>query len=118
MITEETKKLLNPYEPQSKHRYWISKTMGKKSSRSQYSTFRFNVNNLLLWRGETEQLIIETLERVITLSDHDGRVVLLKLKEIPVQAVFYSVGITLVKNKNYWTLNNVFIRLQVKRSDL
>lgn len=69
-----------------------------------------------------EQLIIDTLERFTGFVDYHGKEYLKGLKELPIIAVLYSVGISLVMNRNYNLLNKVFTTTKVrdrvfKRSD-
>ncbi|AIC96496.1 SIR2 family protein [Shouchella lehensis] len=64
--------------------------------------------------SQHEHLIIETIERLTNLVEHNGSDTLLTLKEIPAQSVFYSVCVALVKSKDFSLLNSVLVKPQVR----
>ncbi|KIL76688.1 SIR2 family protein [Bacillus badius] len=54
------------------------------------------------------ELLIQTAERLTGSRHHHGDPFLLAAQEIPLQAVFYSIGISAVMKKNYQLLNKLF----------
>ncbi|MFC4736280.1 SIR2 family protein [Bacillus daqingensis] len=117
LITEETKKVINIVKNMDANqnvddeivKQWV------KEIEEVITPISVLMSIITYYKGsQYEQLIIETLERLTNLSEHNGRTTLLKLKEIPVQAVFYSVGIALVKNRDFRLLNNVLVKPQVR----
>ncbi|OCA88739.1 SIR2 family protein [Pseudobacillus wudalianchiensis] len=58
--------------------------------------------------SEQAELLIQTAERLTGSRHHHGDASLLATQEIPLQAVFYSIGISAVMKKNYQLLNKLF----------
>ncbi|MDW4528778.1 SIR2 family protein [Rossellomorea marisflavi] len=66
-------------------------------------------------KGEfQERLLIETLERFTSIKGSDGRVYLLGLKQLPLQAVFYSMGISLTMRRKYKLLDEIMMKPKVR----
>ncbi len=63
---------------------------------------------------EQERLLIETLERLTSINKQNGTEHLKGLRQIPLQAALYSVGISLVMCRNYKLLDKVFILPKVR----
>lgn len=57
---------------------------------------------------EQGELLIQTAERLTGSRHHHGDPSLLATQEIPLQTVFYSIGISAVMKKNYQLLNKLF----------
>lgn len=57
---------------------------------------------------EQAELLIQTAERLTGSRHHFGNPLLLATQEIPLQAIFYSTGISAVMKKNYQLLNKLF----------
>lgn len=120
-LTEETKKVINIIQGMNANvsvdinlvRQWVEKIKQVMTPISVLTSI------VAFYKGERyEQLLIETLERLTTLVEHSRTEVLLKLKELPIQGVFYSVGISLVKAENYKTLNSIFVKPKVRNRAL
>ncbi|KAB7707553.1 hypothetical protein F9802_07345 [Bacillus aerolatus] len=63
---------------------------------------------------EQAQLLIQTTERLTGSRHHSGDRSLLATQEIPLHAVFYSIGISAVMKKNYQLLNKLFTQPNVQ----
>lgn len=61
-----------------------------------------------------KNLVIETIERLTSIKNTDGKAYLLNLKQLPLQYVFYSVGISLTKNKDFEFLNEFFTKPKIR----
>lgn len=61
-----------------------------------------------------ERLLIETLERFTSIKNSDGRVSLLGLKQLPLQAVFYSMGVSLTMRRKYKLLDEIMMKPKVR----
>jgi len=61
-----------------------------------------------------ENLLVETLERLTTMSESNGIVDLLKVKALPLQYIFYGVGMALVKSSNFHVLKNILTQPNVR----
>lgn len=61
-----------------------------------------------------ESLLVETLERLTTMSESNGIVTLLKVKILPLQYIFYGVGMALVKSSNFRVLKNILSQPNVR----
>lgn len=57
---------------------------------------------------EQAELLIQTAERLTGSRHHYGDASLLATQEIPLHAIFYSIGISAVMKKNYQLLNKLF----------
>ncbi|TDL88732.1 hypothetical protein E2R55_16315 [Vibrio vulnificus] len=73
--------------------------------------------SLLAYNVKTEkqvQLLFQTLERLTNFKNSSGKVVLLNLQQLPLQIILYSIGLGLVKSKNYEVLNKIFVYPKVR----
>ncbi|MDL5376809.1 SIR2 family protein [Exiguobacterium mexicanum] len=61
-----------------------------------------------------ESLLVETLERLTTMSESNGIVTLLKVKILPLQYIFYGVGMALVKSSNFNVLKKILTQPNVR----
>lgn len=61
-----------------------------------------------------ERLLIETLERFTSIKNSDGRVSLLGLKQLPLQAIFYSMGVSLTMRRKYKLLDEIMMKPKVR----
>jgi len=61
-----------------------------------------------------EHLLTQTLERLTSIKNHSGTVILLNLQQLPLQIILYSIGIGLVKSNNFELLNKVFVSPRVR----
>ncbi|MBG9820243.1 SIR2 family protein [Bacillus safensis] len=61
-----------------------------------------------------ERLLIETLERFTSIKNSDGRVSLLGLKQLPLQAIFYSMGVSLTMRRKYKLLDEIMMKPRVR----
>ncbi|WP_283152157.1 SIR2 family protein [Guptibacillus hwajinpoensis] len=75
------------------------------------------LTSIIAYYGKThslKMLLIETLERLTSADNNGGKVVLIGLKYIPIQSVFYSIGISLVMAEKYKLLNDIFTKPRVR----
>lgn len=73
--------------------------------------------SLLSYNVETprqQQLLTETLERLTVPKFSDGTRILLYLQKLPLQIILYSIGIPLVKSKNYYLLEKILVEPKVR----
>lgn len=79
--------------------------------------------SILAYNVETskqEQLLIETLERLTSIRNYDKEkgqyemTALTILQQLPLQIILYSIGIALVKSRNYKLLNEIFVKPRVR----
>lgn len=61
-----------------------------------------------------KDLLISSLERLTILSSGDGNTILLKVKELPLQYVFHSICMSLIKSKNYLVLKQVITKPKIR----
>jgi hypothetical protein len=61
-----------------------------------------------------ERLLIESLERFTSIKNSDGRVSLIGLKQLPLQAVFYSIGVSLTMRRKYKLLDEIMMKPKVR----
>lgn len=61
-----------------------------------------------------ERLLIETLERFTSIRNSDGKILLLGLKQLPLQAIFYSMGISLTMGRKYKLLDEIIMKPKVR----
>lgn len=74
-------------------------------------------SSILAYYGKSdfqERLLIETLERFTSIKSSDGKVYLLSLKQLPLQAVFYSMGISLTMRRKYKLLDEIMMKPKVR----
>lgn len=75
------------------------------------------LSSILAYYGKSdyqERLLIETLERFTSIKNNGGRVSLLGLKQLPLQAIFYSMGISLTMRRNYKLLDEIMMKPKVR----
>ncbi|MDP4552948.1 SIR2 family protein [Alkalihalobacillus macyae] len=75
------------------------------------------LTSIIAYYGKTNsqiKLLIETLERLTSADNNDGKVVLIGLKYLPIQSVFYGIGISLVMAEKYKVLNDIFTKPRVR----
>jgi len=61
-----------------------------------------------------KDLLVSSLERLTILSSGDGNTILLKVKELPLQYVFHSICMSLIKSKNYLVLKQVITKPKIR----
>ncbi|OXS60813.1 SIR2-like protein [Bacillus sp. V-88] len=75
------------------------------------------LSSILAYYGKgdfQERLLIETLERFTSIKSSDGKVSLLSLKQLPLQAVFYSMGISVTMRRKYKLLDEIMMKPKVR----
>ncbi|MEK4027599.1 SIR2 family protein [Pseudobacillus sp. FSL P4-0506] len=112
MLTDQTRKVVSFLFEQ---RYTEEATAEALSVRAQMvaeksKTLAMLVAILTYYMRTPEQaeLLIQTAERLTGSRHHFGNPLLLATQEIPLQAIFYSTGISAVMKKNYQLLNKLF----------
>lgn len=112
MITDETVKVTESINKTNTNaevsKEYLEQKVEEIKEKSKQLAILLSVLSYYVKSTEQEQLLVETLERLTSIRNHSGIILLLNLQQVPLQIALYSIGISLVKSNNYKLLDKVF----------